>query len=317
DTEYILRLFERECTGEHEADLSRVFTQLRGSFALGILLPDRLIAVRDGSGNRPLSIGKLDGGYCISSETCAFPSVGAAYLAEVLPGTMVSITKDGLRTTHFAESDEKKCLFEIIYYSHPGSVVFGEQVGRFRMALGRELERCAPVVGGVDIVTPVPDSSNFIAMGFGESGRSGAYFPVIMRNHYVGRTFIAATQARRDVEVSQKFTFMAEEIEGKRIVVVDDSIVRGTTMPKIVSMLRQLGARAVHIRIGCPPIRHSCRYGINTPTTDELIAAQYEIAEMREQFGADSLEFLPMEALKRLSGDHRKFCFACMSGEYW
>jgi amidophosphoribosyltransferase len=316
DTEYILRLLEARHTGNLEDDLVSVLSLLEGSFALGILLPNLLIAVRDRFGNRPLSIGNLDGGYCISSETCAFPNVGAELIGDVEPGTMVFIDRSGMRIKRFAGPCEKKCRFEGIYYGHPASRIFGEEVGRFRMKIGRALESAFPVPEA-DIVIPVPDSAIFIGMGFAESGRSGTYFPAITRNHYVGRTFIAATQAKRDTEVAQKFTFAASEIKGKNIVVVDDSIERGTTMPKIVGQLRQLGAKAIHLRIGSPPIPHSCTYGINTPTTEELIASSLSPSEMCRQFGADSLEFLPLDTLKQLSPNPGSFCFACMDGNYW
>lgn len=317
DTEYILRLLEARCTGDFDEDLKGVLQLLRGSFSLGILLPDRFIAVRDKSGNRPLSIGKLRGGYCISSETCVFPNVEAVPLQDVEAGTFVSIGMNGLRTVQYAVAAEQKCRFEGVYFSLPSSNTFNESATRFRFALGQALENCAPVIGGADIVTPVPDSANPIALGYGESGRSGRFFPVIIRNHYVGRTFIAATQLRRDAAVAQKFGFCAEEIRGKRIVVVDDSIVRGTTMPTIVAMLRQLGASAVHVRIGCPPIAHPCRYGINTPTRKELIAANMTHADMCHHIGADTLEFLPLEVLQSLSPHPEKWCFACMNGKYW
>lgn len=316
DSEYIVRLLERRDSGNIEADFAAILALLEGSFALGILLPDRLIAVRDKSGNRPLSIGKLGDGYCISSETCTFPNVGAAHIADVEPGTMVSMGLEGLRVTRFAKPEEKKCRFEGIYFSHPSSKVFGENVARFRMVIGRVLEELFPV-READIVTPIPDSSNFIAMGYAASQRSGVYFPVIIRNHYVGRTFIAATQAERDEEVAQKFAFTAEEIYGKTIVVIDDSIVRGTTLPKIVRELRQLGAKAVHVRIGSPPITHPCKYGINTPTREELIAAFWSPKDICARVGADSLAFLPMEVLEKLSPNPETYCFACMSGKYW
>lgn len=317
DTEYILRLLEMQQSGNIEHDLSTVFALLEGSFSLGILLPDRLLAIADKSGNRPLSIGRIGDGYCISSETCAFPNVGAQFVQNVEPGTIVSIHRDGITIKRFAEAQEKKCRFEGIYFSHPASQVFGETVSQFRVSLGRILEEHCPVRGGADIVTPIPDSSNFIAMGYGESGRSGKYYPVIARNHYVGRTFIAATQLKRNTEVAQKFTFSAEEIFGKRIVVVDDSIVRGTTLPSIVRVLRELGAHAIHVRIAAPPIRYSCTYGINTPTRTELIAARCTTDEICHEVGADSLEFLPLEILKTLSSDPERFCFSCMSGKYW
>jgi amidophosphoribosyltransferase len=312
DTEFIQILLNFCFTGNIERDLAKVASMLQGSFSLGILLPDRLIALRDKSGNRPLSIGALNGGFCISSETCALNTLGATDIQDVEAGTMVTIDSKGLSVTPFAEKSEQKCRFEAIYYAHPGSKAFGEGVARFRMTVGETLETLFPV-NDADIVTPIPDSSSFIAMGFGNSGRSGRYFPVITRSHYVGRTFIAATQSKRDEEVAQKFTFTASEIEGRNIVVVDDSIVRGTTLPKIVGELKRLGARKVHIRIGSPPIRYSCKYGINTPTTAELIAATRSSDQIRQQVGADSLEFLPLDVLKGLSPEPS----TCMDGRYW
>lgn len=319
DTEFILRLLEMRNTGEIEADLKFVFSLLQGSFSLGILLPDRLIAVCDKSGNRPLSVGRLKEGYCISSETCAFGHVAAKHLSDVEPGTMVSISIDGLSVKYFGDvnGERRQCRFEGPYFSHPGSIVFGEDIARFRIALGQALEERCPVEGGADIVTPIPDSANFIAMGYGKSRCSGEFFPVISRSHYVGRTFIAANQALRDMEVAQKFTFNAGEIRGKRVVVVDDSIVRGTTMPKIVRVLRELDALEVHVRIGTPPIRFPCRYGINTPTQEELISNRLLSEEICRQISADSLEFIPLEAFKALSPHPEKFCYVCWDGNYW
>jgi len=317
DTELMVRLFEDSYTGDLEKDLLSVLSLLQGSFSMAILFPDRLLALRDPQGNRPLSVATHGDGYCISSETCAFPGVGASEHFEVEPGTLVSITNEGIKTGRYAPTSEKKCRFEGIYYSHPSSIVFGEQVARFRISLGKALEESCPVEGGADIVTPIPDSSNFIAMGYAHNGKSGEYFPVITRNHYVGRTFIAATHARRHAEVAQKFAFSAEEIVGKRIVVVDDSIVRCTTLPKIIETLQQLGAKAVHVRIGSPPIKYPCRYGINTPNEAELIASSHSPQEICDRLGADSLEFIPLEVLKGLSSNPERFCFACMTGEYW
>lgn len=317
DTEYILRILESRKSGNIVKDCLKVCSMLEGSFSLLILLPDCLIAIRDQHGNRPLSIGELDhGGFCVSSETCAFPSVNATHLCDVEAGTMAVIDGNGLRMYGFAKAEERKCRFEGIYYAHPASVVFGENVARFRMQIGRTLAELFPVLDA-DIVVPVPDSANCIAMGYAESGCSGMYFPAIMRNHYVGRTFIAPTQGERDMKVAQKFTFAAEEIRGKVIVLIDDSIVRGTTLPRITDKLRKLGAKEIHVRIGSPPISHPCRYGINTPTYDELVAAHSTIEEIRASIGADSLEFLPLEALQGLSGNPRQYCYACMSGQYW
>lgn len=204
DTEYIIHLIQTRQTGSIESDLIETFALLKGSFSLGILLPNLLIAVRDKSGNRPLSIGKLNGGYCISSETCAFPNVDAEFLQDVQPGTMVFLNADGLRTIRFAEPDEKKCGFENVYFSNPVSATFGENVDDFQFAIGKTLERLFPVPDA-NFAVPIPDSAKFIALGFGESRRSGRYWEPILRSHYAGRTFIAATQAQRDEEVVQKF----------------------------------------------------------------------------------------------------------------
>lgn len=316
DTECIPRLLEKHDTGHFERDIISVLVSLRGSFSLGILLPDKLIAIRDKTSNRPLSIGRAGESYFISSETCAFPNVGAEYVQDVEPGTIVTIGPQGIRTTLFAEADEKKCRFEVIYFSHPASVVFGEHAGHVRVRVGRMLEELYPAQEA-DIVVPIPDSGNLFALGFSKSGRSGKLSGAISRNHYVGRTFIAATQAGRDEEVSKKFIFSSEEIRGKSIVVVDDSLVRGTTLCAVISHLRRLHARAVHVRVGFPPVRHPCRYGVNTREYKELMASSLSVEEIRARIGADSLEFLPLEALKKLSPEPEKFCYACITGDYW
>jgi amidophosphoribosyltransferase len=316
DTEYIPRLLESIGTGNFMEDLVEVLTTLRGSYALGILLPESLLAIRDPRGNRPLSIGASNGSYFISSETSGFGGVGASFVRDVKPGEIVSISSRGLESHQFAAPEEKRCRFEGNYFSLPTSTVFGEPVYGYRRKLGAALEENCPTIGA-DIVTPVPDSSDAIAEGYAESTRSGLYRKVILRNHYVGRTFIAATQAKRDAEVAQKFYFNPPEIEGKKIVVVDDSIVRGTTLPKIIGELRRYGAREVHVRIGTPPIKYPCTYGINTPSREELISASLTADEICEKVGADSLAFLPIDVQKNLSPEAHKYCFACMDGEYW
>lgn len=316
DTEYIVRLLEKFHTGDLVEDLKRVFSRLRGSYALCILMRERLVAALDPSSNRPLSVGRKDESWFVSSETCGFGGVGAEFVREIRAGEILTIeAPDGLRSWPFADPTPKKCRFEGNYFSHPSSLAFGEAVDEYRQRLGRALETAHPA--DADIVTPVPDSSNFIAMGYAESGRSGTYRPVIIRSHYVGRTFIAADQAKRDAEVAQKFSFTAHSIEGKRIVVVDDSVVRGTTLPKIVAELRRHGAAAVHVRIGSPPILFPCLYGINTPKKEELVSANLTKAHICTAVGADSLEFLPLEMQKQLSPDPQSFCYACMDGQYW
>jgi amidophosphoribosyltransferase len=320
DSEYIVRLIEHLQTGNLRQDLSRVFSLLKGSFALVILMHDCVIAVMDSRNNHPLSIAKLNDGYCVASETCAFPIVGAKFLMDVAPGTFTVITKQGLAHTTFAQADMKRCVFELLYNSHVASRVFDVGVTRFRVAIGVELEKLFPVDGGDTdlIVTPVPDSGRPYAQGFAKNGRSGEDFQVIWRNHYVGRTFNAATQALRDEEVSRKFMFDADEIKGKRVVVLDDSIVRGTTLPKIINMLWQLGAKEVHARIATPAIKHICHYGIYMDEDDtDLIAAKLTPPQMAKKMGATSLEFLPLPELQRLLPDPTSYCFACMNGDYW
>lgn len=317
DTEYIVRLLERERSHEIEHALKNVLGMLRGSFELLILMPDRMIAVRDPQGNHPLSIGTADGAFFVSSETCAYPSLGAAYVGEIDPGTFVTFREYGEpEITKYATASRKQCVFELVYYAHPASHIFGRNVGRFRQQLGRRLEAEFGVPGS-EIVLGIPDSANFIAMGFGATGRSGEYYPAVNRHHYIGRTFIAATQADRDEEVSNKFTFCAEEIAGKTVILIDDSIVRGTTLRKVIKVMRLMKARQVHVRIASPPFRHPCRYGINTKTYDELIANQKTVEGIREEIGADSLHYLTLDGLKDVVGNPHEFCFACMDGSFW
>jgi len=317
DSECIVRMLEDVCTGDIERDIVTVFERLEGSVTIAILMPDRLIAVKDRSGNRPLSISKFNGGYCISSETCAFAGVGShSEHVSVPAGTMVSLSSKGMIQMNFAEPKHSWCRFEGLYFSHPGSTVFEESVSGFRQKLGRALHKHCPVRGALDIITPVPDSSTHTAIGFSRDS-TALFYPVITRSHYVGRTFIMATQALRDLEMLQKFTFDAAAIKGKHIAVVDDSIMRGTTLPMIVPLLSALGALSVHVRIACPPIKHSCRYGIHTPTDKELISSSKNPDEICKMVGADSLEFLPYEALRDLSATPNNFCYACMNGEYW
>jgi amidophosphoribosyltransferase len=238
-------------------------------------------------------------------------------MGKVKAGTMVFIRRGGIKVKRFAKPCLKQCRFEGIYFSHPASEVFGEDVHQFRRDIGRALEELFPVPNA-DIVISVPDSAIPIAEGYAASGRSGPYHPFICRSHYVGRSFIAATNAKRDAAVTQKFIFgPRKRIAGKNVVVVDDSIVRGTTMPKIIKKLRKLGAKSIHVRVGSPPNTHPCLYGINTPTFKELIASSHSIEEIRKEMGADSLEYLPLEALKKLSPNPDTFCYACMGGKYW
>jgi amidophosphoribosyltransferase len=318
DSEYIVRLIENEYSGNLEKDLKQVFRMLKGSYTLGILFPDCLIAVVDPTSNRPLCLGELDDSYFICSETSGFGGLDVRFVRDINPGEMYVLSTQGGLPWQFGDPEgmEKKCRFEGNYYALPTSKTFGEPVDEYRNRLGQALEVHCPTEGA-DIVTPVPDSATWIARGYARSGRSGVERQVIVRSHYVGRTFIAATQAKRDSILSQKFHFAPHAIEGKKIVVVDDSIVRGTTAPKIVAKLRHYGAKEVHLRIGSPPILHPCLYGINTPKIEELISAQKSKSKILEESGADSLEFLPLDVQKKLSPNPQSFCFACMDGQYW
>ncbi|MDB5187508.1 MAG: amidophosphoribosyltransferase [Candidatus Kaiserbacteria bacterium] len=314
DTEYILHLLAHHHTGDIEKDLQTILPLLKGSYALVVMLPQKMIAIRDASGNRPLSIGSKDQSHFVSSETCVFPTFGVDTFFDVPAGSMCVITSSSIRTIKFAEPDLKICPFELIYFAHPSSSTFGVEVDQFRINIGRELARLFPV--DVDVVMDIPDSSKFIALGYAQ-GTGTLYHPGIIRSHYVGRTFIAATQALRDLDVAQKFSFTRGAIQGKRIAVVDDSIVRGTTGPKIVNMLKTLGAKEVHFLVGSPPIKKPCYYGINTPEENELLAAHHSAEQIRVQMGATSLHFLPLISLKQLLPDGNGSCFACMDGKYW
>jgi len=316
DTEYIVRLLEQRQTGDFIKDLAKVLPTIKGSYALGILLPQMLVAVQGPHNNRPLCLGKRGTSYFICSESCGLDNVDAEFVRELDPGEILCITKEGLSSTFLPATDQKRCFFELNYFSHPASVVFGRGVEEYQLRLGAMLEKYCPTPGA-DIVVPVPDSAEMIAIGYATSGASGRYHKAIRRNHYVGRSFIEASQAKRDTTVANKFTFTPRAIAGKSIVIVDDSIVRGTTLRRIVKKLRHYGAKEVHLRIGTPPIGHPCRYGIDISTYKELVASRLNPQQIAEELGADSLMFFPLEAQKELLGDPQNFCYACITGEYW
>ncbi len=318
DTELIVRMLEKDATGDIESDIARTMLQLKGSFALGILFPDRLIAVQDPHECRPLSIGqRAEGRYFISSETEAFTPVEARWICDVAAGTLVVIDQGGHRTIKYTEPLLKRCPFEGIYFAHPSGELWGEPVTAFRIRLGEALEQCCPAPGA-DYVMEVPDSAKFQAIGYSQSGRSGVYMPGIIRSHYAGRSFIAATQAERDEELSGKFAFTRSVFEGKKVVVVDDSVVRGSTLEKLAGKLRWMGAKEIHFRITCPLIKHLCQYGINMRGKDgRLIANDMSVEDMRLMVGADSLQFLPLEVLKEVWPNPDGSCFACMDGRFW
>ncbi|MBI3896339.1 MAG: amidophosphoribosyltransferase [Acidobacteria bacterium] len=329
DTEVVLHLIARSGKKDFQEALADSLLQVEGAYSLVVLHQDQLYAVRDPHGFRPLVIGMLprpaspaagpepstDNAFVFASETCAFDLIGAQYIGEVHPGEIVRVDANGLRVSRFApETPHAFCIFEHVYFSRPDSVIFGRSVHHSRENLGRRLAREAPA--DADLVVPVPDSG--VAAAIGYSAESGLPFKfALIRNHYVGRTFIEPEQNIRDFGVKLKLNPVRSLLEGQRVVLVDDSIVRGTTSRKIVRIIREAGAREVHVRISCPPTIGPCYYGIDTPTQKELIAATHSVDEIRRYLGADSLAYLSLEGLKEAVGDTRgEFCMACYTGNY-
>jgi amidophosphoribosyltransferase len=319
DTEVILHLVAHSRERNLRDALRDALLQLEGAFSLVFLAADRIIVARDPRGFRPLAMGQLETNghkaYVFASETCAFDLINAVYLNDVQPGEMVTVGPEGITRERYApEQPRSQCVFEHVYFSRPDSIVFGRPVQDSREMMGVLLAREAPAPA--DIVVPVPDSGNAAALGY--SGESGLpYRQALIRNHYVGRTFIEPSQAIRDFGVKLKLNPIRSLLEGKSVVLVDDSIVRGTTSKKIVRMVRQAGAREVHLRISCPPTISPCFYGVDTPNKSELIAANDTIEEIRRFIEADSLAYLSMNGLKRAVSDTKnEYCYACYTGDY-
>jgi amidophosphoribosyltransferase len=315
DSEVILHLIARADRQSLERTLTQALAQLSGAFSLVMLTPDTLIGVRDPHGFRPLVIGRLGKTWLLASETCALDLLEAEYVRDVEPGEIVLIDQNGLRSVKpFPPKKQLQCVFEYVYFARPDTTLWGQNVYQTRKALGGRLAEEHPVEA--DIVVPVPDSGVGAALGFSE--RSGIPFELgLIRNHYVGRTFIEPRDGIRHFGVRVKLNPMRETIEGRRVVVVDDSIVRGTTSRKIVKMIRAVGAREVHMRISSPPIQWPCYYGIDTPTRKELIGSSHRVEEIRRYIGADSLGYLSLDGmLKAVGGDGGRFCHACFSGAY-
>ncbi len=315
DSEVIVHLAARS-RGENSLQMIiEGLKRVKGAYSLLILTEDGLIAVRDPWGVRPLSMAKLKGATAFASESCAFDLIGANYQRELEPGELVWVGKGGVESLHFNSSTPSAaCIFEFIYFARPDSRVFGVTADRVRREMGRQLARESPARS--DIVISVPDSSNTAALGYAQ--QSGIRLEIgLIRNHYVGRTFIKPDQASRDLDARIKYNPVREVLEGKRVVVVDDSIVRGTTSRKLVAMIRRAGAREVHLRVSSPPIRFPCFYGIDTPTKEELIASRWDVEKTREYLGADSLGYLSMEGMLSCpSLPTIGFCTACFNGVY-
>jgi amidophosphoribosyltransferase len=315
DTEIFLHLMALSGEETAEEALADACRQVRGAYALIVLTRGRVLGVRDAHGLRPLCLGRLGDGYVLASETCALDLVGAEYVRDVEPGEMVTLDPQGMRSRQILEAAQppQHCIFEHIYFSRPDSRVFGESVDRVRRRIGHRLAQEHPVEA--DVVIAVPDSSNSIALGYAE--QSGTPFELgLIRNHYIGRTFIQPRQDDRDAGVRIKFNPVREVLEGRRVVVVDDSIVRGTTSRKLVRIIRRAGALEVHFRVGSPPVTHPCFYGIDTPSRRELIGALKTVQEIRDYLGVDSLGYLSLDGLLACEREGRNFCHACFSGRY-
>ena len=316
DSEILLHMIAKSKKNELMQALQESLKEVEGAFSLVILGPDCLIGLRDTFGFRPLVIGKLGDSYILTSETCALDLIGAKYVREVEPGEIVCIDKNGLKSYRIPKKTKiAQCVFEYIYFARPDSLVFGNNVHLMRKAFGKRLAQEYPVEA--DMVIAIPDSGNSPALGYAE--QAGIPFEIgITRNHYIGRTFIQPEQKIRDFNVRIKLNPIREILAGKRVIVVDDSIVRGTTSRKRVKAIKDAGAKEVHLRISSPPVKCSCYFGIDTPKRKKLIAANNEMEEIRKYIGADSLGYLSIEGMLSCikNGNPQDFCCACFDGKY-
>ncbi len=314
DTEIIIHLLARLPGKTVEDALMSILKELKGAYSLLILTTEKLIAIRDPWGFRPLSIGRLDDKILIASESCAFDIMGAKPVREIEPGEMVIIDKEGEKSIRFAKSKEHFCTFEFVYFARPDSRLYGRDVYKVRKSLGEELAREKSIEA--DVVIPVPDSGTPAALGYAQA--SGIPFDFgIIRNRYVGRTFIQPTQFTRSLGVRIKLNPLPDIVKDKRVIIVDDSIVRGTTSRMIVKMLRDAGAREVHFRISSPPVKFPCFYGIDTPDREKLIASSSNPTDIAKFLGADSVEYLSIDGMVKAIGlPEDKVCLACFNGKY-
>jgi len=320
DTEVITHLMATSIRQGVVERLIDAMQQIQGAYSLVCLSENELIGVRDPLGVRPLVLGKIGEAYVLASESCALDIMGATFERDVQPGEMVVINKDGLRSLNpFPDAPSRFCIFEYIYFARPDSVVEGSSVYEMRKQIGVELARESHIPA--DMIVPVPDSGVPAAIGYATEAQVPFELGII-RNHYVGRTFIEPTDQIRNLGVKLKHNANRAQISGKRVILVDDSIVRGTTSTKIVEMVRAAGASEVHMRIASPPTTHSCFYGVDTPSRDKLLAAQYDEAEMAKLIGVDSLSFISLDGLYRAMGESERnmqapqYCDACLSGDY-
>jgi len=314
DSEILLHLIARSEEHDFLEATKNALRALEGSYSFVILRPDCLVAIKDRRGFRPLCLGRMDDSVVVASESCAFDIIGAEMVRELEAGEMVVITKDGVRSEFpMPRITPTLCIFEYIYFARPDSVISGRSVYETRKRLGRQLAIEHPIPA--DMVVPVPDSSNPAALGY--SQQTGIPYEIgLIRSHYVGRTFIEPRQSIRDFGAKIKYNPLQQSLVGKRLVVVDDSIVRGTTAQKIVKMLRAARASEIHYRVSCPPWKNPCYYGIDTPSREELLASSRDLETMRVHIGADTLAFLSIEGLAQVFDHQNGFCHACFDGNY-
>jgi len=314
DSEVIANLIHSSPGHDWVEKIRHAMRRIKGAYSLVILTRDTLFAVRDPFGVRPLCLGKINGHWVVASETCALDHIGALFVREIEPGEIVSISGQGVESYHEPSERQATCIFEYIYFARPDSVINGRLVYLARQAMGARLAEEYPVEA--DLVVGVPDSATVAGIGYAQ--KSGIpHGEGLLKNRYVGRTFIAPDQRMRDLGVKMKFNPLPEILRNKRIVLVDDSIVRGTTTPKVINLLRKAGAKEVHMRICAPPIRHPCFFGVDMASKWELIAAYKTVEQVRQFIGADSLGYISLEGLIQAVGlPENKFCTACFTGEY-
>ncbi len=314
DSEVIIHLIAQSRMATLHERIIDALSHVQGAYSLLIITEEELIAVRDPNGFRPLSLAALDEGYVVASETCAFDLIEATYIRDIAPGEMVVINSTGIHSSFpFRPAEPSHCIFEFIYFARPDSMVFGQNVYTIRKNFGRQLARETGIEA--DVVIPVPDSGVPAALGYAEE--AGIPFDTgLIRNHYVGRTFIEPRQTIRHFGVKIKLNPVKDALKGKRVVVVDDSIVRGTTSKKIIKMIRNAGAKEIHMRISSPPTSYPCFYGIDTPTRQELIASTHSIEEIRKYITADTIGYISLDGIQKVVPHRMNYCSACFDGEY-
>jgi len=313
DAEVIARLIAKYSHMSFEEAVTRALSEIKGSYSLVIMTQDRLIGARDPFGLKPLALGKLRDDYVLASESCAFDTIGAEFIRDIEPGEIVSIDEKGVKVLEKKPKERRHCLFEFIYFARPDSYLDGKSVYKARVEAGKELFREHPTEA--DLVIGAPDSGIEAAIGYAEESRI-PYGEGLVKNRYVGRTFIQPTQQLREMGVRIKLNALRESIKGKRIILVDDSIVRGTTIKRTLKILRDAGAKEIHVRIASPPVTNPCYLGIDTPAKENLTAANMTVEEICKEIGADSLYYLSLEGLMKAVGGNMRFCTGCFDGNY-